>query len=94
MHAKMRAANFLPRTSLDADLSIFGRTDAGNSAHPVAHAATVLRAANALVERRPLRRSRMPAGLLDAANRTQDEELMLISQQLRHAVKTLRSAER
>jgi hypothetical protein len=34
----------------------------------------------------------MVARLLDAANRAQDEELQLISQQLRHAVKTLLSA--
>jgi hypothetical protein len=80
---------------MGADLSIFGRTEAGKPlecAQPFARAATVLRAADALVVRRPLRRSRMPAGLLAAANRAQDEELRLISQELRHAVKILLSA--
>jgi hypothetical protein len=80
---------------MGADLSIFGRTEADKPiecAQPFARATTVLRAAHALIERRPLRRSRMPARLLEAANRAQDEELQLISEQLRQAVKTLRSA--
>jgi hypothetical protein len=80
---------------MGADLSMFGRTEADKpieGAQPFARAATVLRAADALVERRPLRRSRMPARLLEAANRAQDDELHRISQELRRAVKTLRSA--
>jgi hypothetical protein len=77
-----------------ADRSIFGRTETDKPiecAQPFARAASVLRAADALIERRPLRRSRMPAGLLAAANRAQDEEYQLICQQLRHAVKTLQA---
>jgi hypothetical protein len=80
---------------MGADLSMFGRTEADRPiecAQPFARAAAVLRAADALVERRPLRRSRMVARLLEAANRAQDEELQLISQQLRQAVKSLLSA--
>jgi hypothetical protein len=81
--------------TVGTDLSIFGRAEAGkliDSAQPFARAATVLRAATAIVERRPLRHSRMSARLLEAANRAQDEELRLISQDLRHSVKVLRSA--
>jgi hypothetical protein len=80
---------------MGTDLSIFGRREAVNlveCAQPFARAAIVLRAADALVERRPLRHSRMPSRLLEAANQAQDDEMRLISQQLRDAVKTLRSA--
>jgi hypothetical protein len=59
------------------------------SAQPFARATSVLREATAIVQRRPLRGSRMPSRLLAAANRAMDEELQLITQELRNALQAL-----
>lgn len=59
------------------------------SAQPFARATSILREADAIVQRRPLRGSRMPSRLLEAANRAMDEELQLITRELRDSVQAL-----